>query len=84
MAGFKVLREAWWVWSERPEGLGRAASILSEEGRQAVGVDAFLLRLLWAQALLFVNFFLSCAPQILREWPEYFLTEGRVTRYLAL
>ena len=83
------LREArlGWGWAasgaERPDGLGRRT--LSEAELQAGGFDVFLRPLLraWAWAL-FVNFFSSAASQILRAWPEYFLTEGRVTRCLAL
>lgn len=57
---------------------------MSEAGLQAEGLDVFLLRLLWAWALFLVNFFLLPFPQILREWPECFLTEGRATRFPAL
>lgn len=81
---WRTLRGAWWGRAERPKGLAWAEPALSVEGLQDGGLDALLLRLLWARALFFVNSFLPPSPQILRTWLEYFLTEGRVIRCPAL
>lgn len=65
---------------DRKVGIGRAGRTRSKAGLPAGVVDAFLLD----SGPIARSIFSFSVSQILREWPEYFLTEGRVTRCPAL
>lgn len=64
----------------RNVGMGRTGRTLSKAGLQTTGFGAFLLGSSPASRYIFS----FSVPQTLREWLEYFLTEGRVTRCPAL